>query len=439
MCEPGRQGSAAGDDVVGVAAHEADDLLVDELVGQGVLGLQGRGGALLRVQGARVVDRDLGRPAEDLAFGAARLRVGGVVDLLQDARHDQEVAGSERGQVGQEVLDVGGVAHDAVAADLEDLQEAGEHVGEGQEEEETRGGACRDLGHPRVGVEAQVREVLVGQDCALGGSRRARRVHDGGDVVLGEGLGACDDAVAGRGGALGDEGVDGLGVQGEHLRVVSSFAFGCGAHDLRHGHRLGDDQVDVGVGEDVGDLVDGAGLVDGDGDEGGCPAREVQERPLVAGAAHDGDAPSGLEAAGDEAGGHGLDLVVELARRHGPPRVAHAHLAQDEGVGGAALDALLEEARDRRVLVDAHEDGRVPFQRPGGCLGRRCLLVVGRGRGVGRGHACSLEFRRERHQACEAVASLLLPAILRSRRVGEGERPSGWLPAFAVRGQSKPA
>ena len=53
-------------------------------------------------------------------------------------------------------------------------------------------------------------------------------------------------------------------------------------------------RVDVRVDEDVGDLVDGAGLVDGHGDEAGRPAREVEERPLVAGAAHDRDPVAGL-------------------------------------------------------------------------------------------------------------------------------------------------
>ena len=200
------------------------------------------------------------------------------------------------------------------------------------------------------------------------------------------------------------------------------FALRGRAYDLRHGHGLGDDEVDVRVVEDVGDLVDGAGFVDGHGDQGCGPAREVQERPLVAGAAHDGDAVSGLEASRDEAGGHRLDLVVELARRDGAPRVADTDLAQDQRAGRAALHALFEQVEDRRVLVDTHQDGSVPLEGLGGRLRRRRLIVVGRGRGVDREHACSLEFWRERHEACEAVASLLLPAILRSRRVGERER-----------------
>ena len=268
------------------------------------------------------------------------------------------------------------MAEDAVAADLEDLQKTREHVGEGQEEEQARVLARRDLRHPRVGVEAQVREVLVAQDRALGSARRARRVDDGGDVVLREGVGAGEDALARGGRALRDEGFDGLGIQGEDVGVVAVFSFGGGAHDFCHGHGLGDDEVDVRVDEDVGDLVDGAGLVDGYGDEAGRPAREVEERPLVAGAAHDRDAVAGFEAPRDEAGGERVDLVVELARRDGAPRVADADLAQDEGAGGAALYAFFEQVGDRRVLVDAHQDGGVPLEGLGGRLRLRRLVVV---------------------------------------------------------------
>lgn len=241
-----------------------------------------------------------------------------------------------------------------------------------------------------MGVEAQIREVLVAQDRALGSARRTRRVDDGGDVVLREGFGAGEDALARGGRPLRDEGVDGLGVQGENVRIVAVFALGGRAHDFRHGHGLGDDEVDVRVDEDVADLVDGAGLVDGHGDEAGRPAREVEERPLVAGAAHNRDTVAGFEAPRDEAGGERVDLVVELARRDGAPRVADADLAQDERAGRAALHAFFEQVGDRRVLVDAHQDGGVPLEGLGGRLRLRRLFVVGRGRGFLLGHACSL-------------------------------------------------
>ena len=282
------------------------------------------------------------------------------------------------------------MAEHAVAADLEDLQEAREHVGQGQEEEQARVLTRGDLRHPRVRVQAQVREVLVAQDRALGRARRARRVDDGGDVVLGEGFRAGEDTLAWGGRAVGDEGVDGLGVQGEDVRVVPVFSLGCRAHDFGHGHGLGDDEGDVRVDEDVGDLVDRAGLVDGHGHEAGRPAREVEERPLVAGVAHDRDPVARFEAARDEAGGDGVDLVVELARRDGAPRVADADLAQDERAGGTALHAFFEQVGDRRVLIDAHQDGGVPLEGLGGRLRLRRLVDVGRGRGVLRGHACSL-------------------------------------------------
>ena len=200
-----------------------------------------------------------------------------------------------------------------------------------------------------MGVQAQVREVLMGQDRALGCARRAGRVDDGRDVVLREGVGAGEDALARGGRAVGDEGLDGFGVQGEDVRVGAAFAFGGRAHDFGHGHGFGDDEGDVRVDEDLGDLVDRAGLVDGHGHEAGRPARE-----------------------------------------DGAPRVADADLAQDQRAGGAALHAFFEQVGDRRVLVDAHQDGGVPLEGFGGRLRLRRLFVVGRGRGVLRGHACSL-------------------------------------------------
>ena len=175
------------------------------------------------------------------------------------------------------------------------------------------------------------------------------------------------------------------------MRVVPVFSFSSRANDLRHGHGLGDDQVDVRVDQDVGDLVDGAGLVDGDGHQGGRPAGEVEERPLVAGTAHDCDPVARPEALRDEAGGDCVDLVVELARRDGAPRVADADLAQDQRAGRAALHALLEQVGDRRVLVNAHHDGCVPLEGFCGRLRPRRFITVGRGRGFLVGHACFLE------------------------------------------------
>ena len=106
--------------------------------------------------------------------------------------------------------------------------------------------------------------------------------------------------------------------------------------------------------------------------------------------AHNRDAVAGFEAPRDEASGERVHLIVEVARRDGTPRVADTDFAQDEGAGGTALHALFQQVGDRRVIVDAHQDGGVPLEGFGGRLRLRRRVVVGRGRGFFGGHVCSL-------------------------------------------------
>ena len=115
-----------------------------------------------------------------------------------------------------------------------------------------------------------------------------------------------------------------------------------------------------------------------------------------------------------------MHLVVELARRDGAPGVADADLAQDEGAGGATLDAFFEQVGDRRVLVDAHEDGGVPLEGFSGRLRLRRLVNGGRGWGFFGGHVCSLVAGRFAPQD-GASGAAVAPPILRDRRVGERE------------------
>ena len=70
------------------------------------------------------------------------------------------------------------MADDSLTGDLEDLQEAGEHVGQREEEQESGIEPHGDLRHPLMRIGAQVGEVAVGQDRALGGASGSRGVDD---------------------------------------------------------------------------------------------------------------------------------------------------------------------------------------------------------------------------------------------------------------------
>ena len=63
------------------------------------------------------------------------------------------------------------------------------------------------------------------------------------------------------------------------------------------------------------DLLGGGGLVDRHRHRAGGPDGEVDEGPLVAGPAHQGDPVAGVDAGGDQALGQRDDLGAELRRR----------------------------------------------------------------------------------------------------------------------------
>ncbi|SIA61610.1 Uncharacterised protein [Mycobacteroides abscessus subsp. abscessus] len=187
--------------------------------------------------------------------------------------------------------------------------EAREHVGDGQEEEQAGLGGVDDVAEHLASTLRGSHEVRVREGHALGVSGGSGGVDDGGDVrgrdgraslldVLNgdAGGGACDHAL---GAAI--EGVDRHGVFGSH-----------GVHELG---LLGGGREDAGyarVGEDVLDLGGGVGLVDRDGDRADGQEREVEEEPLVRGRGQDCDSVSRLHAEADEAAGCVLDLALEL-------------------------------------------------------------------------------------------------------------------------------
>ena len=137
MREIGGQGCAAGDDVAQVGPEDGADLLQDERIGDAVAHLLQHARPEGLLGGDRVGACLLGAPCEHAALNAAAcLRGRGVVDLLEDARNDEEDGGLEGLDVRQQVLDVGREAEHALAGEDHVHDEAGEHVRDGEEEEQ---------------------------------------------------------------------------------------------------------------------------------------------------------------------------------------------------------------------------------------------------------------------------------------------------------------
>ena len=183
MGEVGGQGCAAGDDVAQVGAQDRADLLEDERVGDAVAHLLEDAGAEGLLGGYGEGARLLGAPREHAALdAAARLRGGRVVDLLEDARDDEEDGGLEGLDVRQQVLDAGRESEDALARQDHVHDEASEHVGDGQEEEQAGLGGIDDVTEDLAGALRGSHEVRVRQGHALRVSGRAGGVDDGRDV-----------------------------------------------------------------------------------------------------------------------------------------------------------------------------------------------------------------------------------------------------------------
>ncbi len=162
--------------------------------------------------------------------------------------------------------------------------------------------------------------------------------------------------------------------------LVPMFLLGCRAHDFRHTLVFVTIRVTVRVDQDAGDLVDGAGLVDGDGHQAARPAGEVEERPLCGYGliATRSPGPGGL--CSDEAGGDRVDSSSQNSRRWSAT-CRRCRPWCRIGAGGAALHApeqvrivVVQWMRTRRARAIR---GLLWSFAPASSLRR----VVGRGRG----------------------------------------------------------
>ena len=376
MAQALAQRPAAGDRVAGVGAQQVADAAVDEPVRQGVGGPELEGGAGLGIQGAGVLDGDLGGPAEGPELEAAPgLGVRGVVDLLHDAGHRQHVGGAEALEVGQQGGHVGGVAEHALAGDGQQLQAPGVGVRQRQEQQQARVLGEEQVGDPAHAVPGQAGRHEVGDLHALGPAGGAGGVDDGEDVVAAHGLRARVQVLAAHLAARLGDGGQGVAVQGQDphllpLGVGGAEGVGGLADDVGQGDRLGDDQADLRVGEDPLDLLGRVGLVDGHRDQARAGDGHVQQGPLVGGVRHDAHGLALLQAQAHEPGGDAGDVLAEAAGRDGDPGVAQRGLALDDRGLRVAVDALGEQPRDRpggiRLGDEVAGRGAVEHEGPAG-------------------------------------------------------------------------
>ena len=143
-----------------LAAHGCPQFDVDELVEKTMLKPEQQSRAA-GIERFAIRDRDGLRAIEDLALaiGMGAL-LGGVVNLLEHPGDGQNEGRLERRKVREQVFDVGGVAHSGAGLHTADLDEPGEDVGQGQEqqgrplgvEQFREDGACGATGSEQVAV-----------------------------------------------------------------------------------------------------------------------------------------------------------------------------------------------------------------------------------------------------------------------------------------------
>ena len=197
--------------------------------------------------------------------------------------------------MGGEVLDVGGVAELGAGADRADLDDAGEDVGERQEQQRRGTLGLEQLRQELGGATELGAEVAVGEPASLGSARGAGRVDQGREGGAGEGGAArLELGVADLAAALRDV-VHGAGVDAPHLpevvdvrpRLVDALPVHVGLHDRGDGS---------GILQDPGDLRDRRRLVDRHGCRTDPPDRVVRDGPLVARLRQEDDPVAGGDA-----------------------------------------------------------------------------------------------------------------------------------------------
>ena len=318
----------AGDEEPHASTEPLAHLAEHQLVEEAVLDLQRQRDGLALALELLDLEADLERLVEDLLLGAALGGLHGLdpaVGLLEDARGGAHEGRLHRGAVVDDLVDAAVDGGGEAARELGRQQHLAERVGHRQPQElqvglveDVLGADGLALEDPRLvaqpyalgaaggagGVD-QGRE-LVGRDRLGRGPRRRRAARRASPPELGQVVERDDPVAVGR------------AVEGHDLADVRQLGAVVGQL-LELLVVLGEDDVALGVGEDVDGVLGVGARVDRGGRAGGAHHREVGQDPLVAGAGGDADALLGLDAQRDQAGGQRLDLVADLLPGDGLP------------------------------------------------------------------------------------------------------------------------
>ena len=219
VAEPSAERCSATDRPPDVASECGAELGVDQPVEDGVPQPQQQARATGVERLAVCHGRGVGEVEEaPVALGRGFV-LGGVVDLLEHARHRKHCGRLELHHMRDDVLDVAGVREVNPVVHRAELHRPGQDVRERQE-----------LQRAHLLVEDQLLDVFgrtdvvhVGQQvsvrdrASLGSSGRAGGVDDRGEQVAGDGVAALHDCFRGDVAAGVDEPVDSVGVDDPHL------------------------------------------------------------------------------------------------------------------------------------------------------------------------------------------------------------------------------
>ena len=336
-----RQWCAAAGHVLDLRAQSTAHRAVDERFVLGALGDFGKrvllAGLLLAAPDARGLgglDKQAALPA-----GTGLVR-GGVVYLLEHARHAQQVGRFKRTQVRQQGFGVRQITdHAVIGGDGGVLDESREAVGQRQEEQQARMVVKHHFMQRLRGGDGDGHEVLVGQFGTLRVAGGARGVHDGGQVARAHGGHALVQFLVRNSHAQTFERAQRVALDHENLLQGRTVVLDR-VEPVEALAVVGKGQLDRRIVHDALGLRGGVGVVDRHAYRAHCGQCEIENAPFETGGGKDGHRVALGDAERDQALGGRDHALVEFAGGDVLPAAGADFLGGDYRVRAGAGKAI---------------------------------------------------------------------------------------------------